>query len=150
MTTNTTAPRHLDTKATAAHLRKTLRAAFPGTRFSVRMDRGTAYGWLTVTWTDGPTDEAVSAITTRYESSRFSGMDDSYHTTANTLKIATNCATEAVRPSCRGVSTIRQFSDAAKTYASTITGITRSSTPSVFDDGELELWRWLKQADLTA
>lgn len=77
MTTN-------DTKATAAAMRSALRNAFPGTKFSVRMDRGTAYGWITVSWEDGPTAKDVEAITYRFQSSRFSGSDDSYHSTGVT------------------------------------------------------------------
>ena len=49
-------------RETAAALRKALREAFPGARFSVRMASGTAYGWLSVSWTDGPTVEQVDAV----------------------------------------------------------------------------------------
>jgi hypothetical protein len=72
-----------DTKQTASALRSALRKTFPGVPFSVRMARGTAYGWIDVSWTDGPTDEMVGQVTDRFESSRFSGMDDSYHATGN-------------------------------------------------------------------
>lgn len=85
-------------KETAAALRKHLRAEFPGTNFSVRMSTGTGYGWLRVAWEDGPTDESVREIARTYESSRFDGMDDSYHVTGNT------------QWSCCGVNTSRTYS----------------------------------------
>ncbi len=71
-------------KETAAALRKALREAFPGVKFSVRMATGTAYGWLSLSWTDGPTSAQVRKIAANFESERFSGMDDSYHSTAVT------------------------------------------------------------------
>lgn len=69
-------------KETATALRTNLRTAFPNTRFSVTMSKGTAYGWLNVRWTDGPPSEAVEAITRKYEYTRFDGQTDSYHTVA--------------------------------------------------------------------
>lgn len=86
-------------KETAAALRKNLHATFPGTKFSVRMATGTAYGWIDVRWTDGPTSEQVNAVTREYESERFDGMDDSYHLTGIT------------EWSSRGVNTHRKISD---------------------------------------
>ncbi|MBZ3908238.1 MULTISPECIES: LPD29 domain-containing protein [Streptomyces] len=45
---------------TAAHLRKMLRRAFPGVRFSVRRRRG----WrLSVSWSGGPSDIEVATVT---------------------------------------------------------------------------------------
>lgn len=87
------------TRETAAAMRRALRGAFPSTRFSVTMQRGSAYGWIDVTWTDGPTWREVEVITSRFESSRFRGMDDAYHRTENQ------------QWSCRGVSTTRRVSE---------------------------------------
>lgn len=87
------------TRETAAAIRRALRESFPATRFSVTMQRGSAYGWIDVIWTDGPTWREVEAITSGFESSRFSGMDDAYHRTENS------------QWSCRGVSTTRRISE---------------------------------------
>lgn len=78
----TTAPR-LTVKASTAALRAGLRLAFPGTKFAVRMARGTAYGWVDVRWTDGPTDTSVRAITDMFQSERWNGMVDMYESTGN-------------------------------------------------------------------
>lgn len=61
----------------AKALKKELAKAFPGTTFSVRCARGTGYGWVSVRWTDGPSSEAVEAITGRWETQGFDGMTDS-------------------------------------------------------------------------
>lgn len=102
MTQTLTAPAAVTERAsvkdTAAALRRHLRNAFPGTRFSVTMERGSAYGWIHVSWTDGPRWAEVRPITERYESSRFDGRDDGYHATGNS------------RWNCCGVSTHRAMS----------------------------------------
>ena len=53
-------------KDAAAQVRKDLRAAFPGTKFSVRMATGTAAAYIDVAWTDGPNDDMVRNVTDRY------------------------------------------------------------------------------------
>ncbi|MFJ3182357.1 LPD29 domain-containing protein [Streptomyces sp. NPDC086796] len=57
----------VSTRVTAIHLRRMLRAAFPGVKFSVRCGRRDAKGLtpfeITVTWTGGPTRTAVATVT---------------------------------------------------------------------------------------
>lgn len=162
---NTTNARQLDVKETAAHLRGTLRKEFPGVKFSVRMSRGSAYGWFSVTWDDGPTCRAVQAVTDRYESRRFDGMDDGYHSTGNILVLASG---EVVRPDCCGVTSQRNLTPAAYRYASEVTGIDEDDActipegyvvaaaghPRVVIDYPNRshrdaLYMWLQQIDLT-
>ena len=57
-------------------LKRALKDAFPGTKFSARLSRGTAYGNLHVSWTGGPDREAVEAVTIPFQSRSFDGMDD--------------------------------------------------------------------------
>ena len=38
----------------------------------------TASAWMNVSWSDGPTDREVSAVTGKYEGREFNGMTDSY------------------------------------------------------------------------
>jgi len=63
--TNSTMPATV--KDAAAAVRADLKAAFPGTKFSVRVAIGTASAWIDVKWTDGPNDDMVRNITDRYE-----------------------------------------------------------------------------------
>lgn len=50
------------TVAEGRAIRAALRIAFPACRFSVRRGAGTSATWITVTWTDGPTEMAATAI----------------------------------------------------------------------------------------
>lgn len=60
-------PTFVNGVATAARLRKALRAAFPATTFSVRTTRYAASAPdIDVKWVDGPTAAAVLAITDGY------------------------------------------------------------------------------------
>lgn len=57
----------------AKNIRGQLRAAFPGVKFSVRKRH---YGAVSVSWTDGPTADAVKAITNNYLAGSFNGQED--------------------------------------------------------------------------
>lgn len=94
MNTNQTTAQTVDysVKETAAAMRKALRAAFPGIKFSVRMSTGTAHGWLTVSWADGPIERDVMKIGDGFRSLRFDGMDDAYHQVEQTGPIRYTCS----------------------------------------------------------
>jgi hypothetical protein len=64
---------YIDANETAKLIRQTLRAAFPGQKFSVRKSRG---GSVYVTWTDGPSSERVRNLVLRFEGSSFDPMID--------------------------------------------------------------------------
>jgi|LSQX01.3.fsa_nt_gb hypothetical protein len=64
----------------AANIRKELKAAFPGVKFSVRKR---SYSSLAVAWVDGPTVKEVEAITARYQAGSFCGMEDIYKRNAS-------------------------------------------------------------------
>lgn len=59
----------------AGNIRKELKKEFPSVKFSVTSQHGTA---VNIKWTDGPTKEAVSNITSKYQEGRFNGMEDIY------------------------------------------------------------------------
>lgn len=63
-------------KDTAAALRRALKTEFPGVKFSVRMDRGSAYGWFRVEWTDGPTWQQARPVIDRFQSYDFDHQHD--------------------------------------------------------------------------
>jgi hypothetical protein len=58
----------------AENIRRGLKKAFPGYKFSVTASSGA----VRVKWTDGPTVDAVKKITNRHEIGSFNGMDDLY------------------------------------------------------------------------
>jgi hypothetical protein len=66
------------TKLAAANIRRELRAAFPGVKFSVRVARGSMLSAVDVRWTDGPSESDVAEITGKYRLGRFDGMTDCY------------------------------------------------------------------------
>lgn len=73
----TGAKKYLDTADVAKIVRRDLRSAFPGTRFSVRTRRFAGGSSVDVSWTDGPTVREVDGIVGRYEGRGFDGMTDS-------------------------------------------------------------------------
>jgi len=58
-------------------LKRALRAAFKGIKFSVRLSTGTGYGNVHVSWTEGPTGDEVRAISEPFRGEGFDGMTDS-------------------------------------------------------------------------
>jgi len=61
----------------ASNLRKELRAAFPGVKFSVKSESYSMGCSISVSWQDGPTSKAVNAIADKYQYGTFDGMTDS-------------------------------------------------------------------------
>ncbi len=61
-------------KLAVVNIRKTLKKAFPGVKFSVRSD----YSSARVRWVDGPTDAQVCAVVTKFQAGSFNGMEDIY------------------------------------------------------------------------
>lgn len=61
---------------TAKMIRKTLKAAFPGTKFSVRCSKYSGGASIDVRWIDGPTRNQVDAVIGFYQGSKFDAMID--------------------------------------------------------------------------
>lgn len=112
---------YISTKETAKLVRVALKNAFPGAKFSVRMSTGTASAWMNVSWNDGPTDAAVTAITAQYEGRKFNGMTDGYDD-AGTVLVAFDGEEmpREVRYSCDGINTHRSYTAAAYAAAQKI------------------------------
>ncbi len=68
---------YIDIKETARIMRGELAKAFPGTKFSVRLQRYSGGSHIDVDYTDGPPTKAVEAITDRFYGRGFDGMTDS-------------------------------------------------------------------------
>ena len=79
MTTSASAPE------SAKILKRTLQRAFPATAFSVTIDRGTAYGYCNVSWTDGPSEKLVEVVANRFKGQGFDGMTDCSYRIENNL-----------------------------------------------------------------
>lgn len=102
---------------TGQEIRKALRAAFPGVKFSLRGSRGTGRGWFSLSWTDGPTARQVDAVTNRFRSSYFDGMDDSTHAIPATMYSGPDGVIREHRYTCDGVNTSRTISPEADAWA---------------------------------
>lgn len=76
--TNTqhTNPRYIPVADTAKLVRKTLKAEFPGVKFSVRSSSYSGGASIDVSWTDGPTWKSVDDVVGIFESRRFDGTID--------------------------------------------------------------------------
>lgn len=62
----------------AKNIRKMLKAAFPGVKFSVTTSRYSGGNSIYIRWTNGPEAKDVEAIADRFEAGSFNGTDDSY------------------------------------------------------------------------
>lgn len=109
---------YISTKDTAKMIREALKVTFPGTKFSVKMNRGTGASWLSVSWTDGPTADMVDAVTINYQGSYYTG-DDSVYESLPTKLISFNDGEMPVEVQfgCVGVNTHRDMGDEGKAAA---------------------------------
>ena len=62
---------------TAKLIRKLLKKAYPGVKFSVRSESYAGGGAIRIGWTDGPCTDLVDRLVGKLESTHFNGMDDS-------------------------------------------------------------------------
>lgn len=62
----------------AAAIREELKTKFKGVKFSVTSDNFSMGNSVHISWTDGPTEDEVSAITSKYQYGHFNGMEDIY------------------------------------------------------------------------
>lgn len=99
--------RSLTTKEVAAYIRQDLKAAFPGTKFSVRMSQYSMGSSVAVSWQDGPSVQQVEYITDPLDFYRFDGSQDLASTAPAGMYRG-----ELVRAGCN-VSTSREYSAAA-------------------------------------
>lgn len=94
----TTAAMPATVRDAATAIRQDLRAAFPETRFSVRMGKGTAARWIDIAWSDGPNDDMVRNVTDRYTEfgSPVEGVERARHITMSTLLQAQDLVREVL------------------------------------------------------
>lgn len=88
----------------AQAIRKELKQAFPGIKFSVTSDNFSMGNSVDVSWTDGPTSEHVQQIVNKYQYGHFDGMTDSYEHSNSRTDI----------PQAKFIMTKREMSDATR------------------------------------
>ena len=74
--TDGTEKTYLSCAETAKLLRRALKAAFPGVKFSVRSDTYSMGASIDVGYTDGPPQKAVERVASRYRGADFDGSID--------------------------------------------------------------------------
>lgn len=137
---------------TGKEIRKALRAAFPGVKFSLRGSRGTGYGWFSLSWTDGPTTRQADAVTNGFRSSYFDGMDDSTHSIPATVYALEDGTLYEPRYHCNGVNSSRDYSPEATAWARSYIdahGGPDSFTDWPAEDYHLAIHRVLSGIDMT-
>lgn len=67
-----------DATHAAKNMRRELKEAFPGIKFSVKTKKYSGGDSIRVSWTDGPTEKRVTDIIDRYQEGHFDGMIDCY------------------------------------------------------------------------
>jgi len=123
-------------KETAVELRKALKVEFPGVKFSVRMARGTAYGYFDVSYTDGPPEAVVRKVTSRFQSSYFDGMDDSTKFIPPKMYMIDG-EPAILEYTCDGASPSRHLSPAALAWAERVAAADPGKWASPYDhDGD--------------
>jgi hypothetical protein len=100
--TQAQATRVISRKDTTQMMRKTLKAAFPDVKFSVRLTNG---GSVYVTWTDGPAFDTVNDLLKHFEGHSFDPMDD-----LRSLRETTNASGERIRYQISFVMCNREYS----------------------------------------
>ncbi len=125
-----------NTLVTAAkNIRTELKKAFPGVKFSVTSDRFAGGDAIRVSWTDGPTDDAVTDITNKYKAGHFNGMEDIY-------EYSSDLWTE-IFGDAKYISTSRAYSDAAVDAAiAAVVAKYGGDTITVADYRQGKSWSW--------
>lgn len=111
----------------AKNIRKELKKAFQGVKFSVTSESFSMGNAVRISWTDGPTDESVSKITDKYSEGTFDGMTDCYNYERSYWTDAFGSA--------KYISTSRHYSDefTAKVIDTIAEKYGDKDKPSVFD-----------------
>ena len=77
--------KYLSCADTAKLVRKALKAAFPGVKFSVRSKTYSGGASIDINYTDGPTQSEVNAVVDQFQGADFDGMQDLKNYRGDTL-----------------------------------------------------------------
>jgi hypothetical protein len=99
---------------TAKEVRMSLRTEFPGQKFSVRSKTYAGGASISISWEDGPAEDAVREQTHRFAGATFDGMTDSKNYKPSTLFANEDGSFEDIRYGADFVQCQRQISEAAR------------------------------------
>jgi hypothetical protein len=119
----------------AKAVRAALKAAFQGTKFSVRSENFSMGNAVRIGWTDGPAYEAVDAIAQKFTAGDFDGMTDSY-----------TYRTDRKGPTAKYVTCTRRISDDLR--AAVVADLRATFAEEPRHGFETEAYRILRKADL--
>ena len=109
------AKQSLDCAAAAKLIRKDLKAAFPGVKFSVTSSRFSMGSSVSVSYTNGPLRANVEAIVEAYGGKGFDGMTDSSYQNEGSLRMTVDGP--AIVQTHAWLSVSRSYSDEARAAA---------------------------------
>lgn len=94
---------------TAKLVRQALKERWPTHRFGVRIQRHSAGGWITVSWTDGPSVDEVETLTQGFRGQGYDSLSEcrTYH---DVSVIGAAGASERVHFACERVACVRATS----------------------------------------
>ncbi len=107
----------IDTRHVAAELKRRLTAEFPGVKFRVRRGGGTARAWISMSWTDGPDDHAVAAITELMKGPGFDAAQERGEPTGHEVTVTIDGERVTGKPVLHGIQRMRMVSDSARAEA---------------------------------
>jgi hypothetical protein len=105
------------TTDTAKLIRKALKDAFPGQKFSVRSNSYAGGSSIDVRWTDGPTAARVDEVVGGYQGADFNGMIDLKEYRDSTLLVDEDGTFEEVSYGVDFVQTHREYSEPVEAAA---------------------------------
>lgn len=124
---------------TAGFIRRDLKAAFAGVKFSVRSSSYSQGSSVNVSWTDGPTEDAVNAVIGRYKAQGFDGQTDS-NTNSGPVQLDNGTWVKIYS----FIFTNREHS---ATLRARVEGwFDRRYAADTFNDREVAIWRRLRRA----
>jgi len=92
------------------NLRQALKYSFPKTKFSVTRGTGTAYGYVSINWTDGPTQTQVDEVADVWEGEGFDGMQDMMYNKGPRTAVNEKGELEEFTSNIRLINTSRNYS----------------------------------------
>ena len=151
-------------KIAAVNIRRMLKSAFPGVKFSVRTEYGSMMDAVNIKWEDGPTQASVDQMLSVFKDGRFDSMTDYYEynptewtRTFGSAKYISTTRSHSDLLLAQVIATIQQQTRAtsAPTVEEHRKGNTYSTSPYQIRPGmpfiswQDLIWRALREATLT-